>query len=234
MKRIIALMLCAMLLVATTPTVQHAQAPAQEAKVVIKAADRVKIGDLITIDLSESRGSGFDYIVMPKPPEIQIYNDGKTIVCGTGAKNQTYLFTISCALGDDSDIEIHAVTVYGPDDPVPDAGENMVEKVKEWCDDVESPSKRDDALKLAQSFSSVAVIIDQDSFSSAAELVKATATSNRDALSDNLENWSPLLDSLMSELKAMDQAGKLPDVRSHAVVWKEVAQGLREYAASLE
>jgi hypothetical protein len=205
-----------------------------KAEVVIKAPDKVKIGDMIVIDLSESIGAGFDYKVIPEPPGLRVFNDGKTIVCGTGDKNVTYLFIVSCALAGDSNIKTHEIKVYGADTGPPlHPGENIVGKVQEWCEDVQSPTKRDDALKLAQSFASVAIIIEQDSFSSASELVQATATSNREALNGNIAHWTPVLNELMQELKAMAETGQLSDVKSHAQVWREVAQGLREYANSL-
>lgn len=207
-----------------------------KAEVNIKAPDKVKVGDMIIIDLSESLGGGFDYEVEPTPPGLRTFDDGKVIVCGTGDKNVTYTFMISCALGGDSDIAVHKVKVTGAKAPGPpaDPGENIVEKVKDWASDVDSPTKRDDAIKLAQSFASVAIVIEQDQFSSPAELVQATATSNRDALGENLSHWTPLLDSLMQELKAAAQIGKLQDVKDHARIWKDVAKGLREYATTLD
>jgi len=169
------------------------------------------------------------------PPGLRTFDNGKIIVCGTGDKNVTYTFMVSCALGDDSDIAVHKVRVYGAEEsgPVPDPGQNIIQKVKDWAAEVDSPSKRDDALKLSQSFTSIAAIIEQDTFDTAAELVRATATSNRDALDANLEHWALLLNELMKELKAMASTGQLPDVRSHAKVWREVAQGLQEYAKTL-
>lgn len=207
-----------------------------KAEVNIKAPDKVKVGDMIVIDLSESLGGGFDFAVEPMPPNLKTFNDGKIIVCGTGNKNVTYTFMISCALDGDSDISVHKVKVTGAaaPGPPPDPGQNVVEKVKDWADGCDSPDKRDDAIKLAQSFASVAIIIEQDQFSTPAELVQATATSNRDALGDNLEHWTPLLDGLMTELKAMAQLGKLQDVKDHARIWRDVSKGLKEYAASLE
>ena len=207
-----------------------------KAEVNIKAPDKVKVGDMIVIDLSESLGGGFDYAVEPMPPGLRTFDSGKIIVCGTGDENVTYTFMISCALDGDSDIAVHKVKVTGAaaPGPPPDPGQNIPEKVKDWADDVDSPSKRDDCVKLAQSFSSVAIIIEQDQFSTPAELVQATATSNRDALGENLSHWTPLLDSLMQELKAMAQLGKLQDVKDHARIWKDVAKGLREYATTLD
>lgn len=201
----------------------------QEAEVVINAEQQVNIGDLIVIDLSESKGEGFDYFVEPTPPGLRVFNDGKIIVCGTGDKSTTYTFSISCAVDNDSDIAVHKITVNTASPP----DNSMVSKVKEWAGVVESPTKRDDALKLAQAFASVAIVIEQDTFKSPEELVKATATSNREALGDNLEYWTPLLENLMKELKEMDRLGKLSTIEAHIPVWKDIAQGLREYALEL-
>ncbi len=206
-----------------------------KAEISINAPDKVKVGDMIVLDLSESLGAGFDYAVEPTPPGLRTFDNGQVIVCGTGDENVTYTFMISCALGGDSDIGIHKVKVTGAQipGPPPDPGQNIVEKVKDWASDVDSPTKRDDAIKLAQSFASVAIIIEQNTFNTPAELVQATATSNKDALGDNLENWTPFLNSLMQELKAMAQLGKLGNMAEHARLWKEIAQALREYAQTL-
>ncbi len=206
-----------------------------KAEVNIKAPDRVRVGDLILIDLSASLGAGFDYKVMPEPPGLRIFDDGRTIVCGTGDKNTEYLFIVSCALDGDSDIQTHIIRIYGASEPgpSPNPGENIVGKVKDWCDSVTSPTQRDDAIRLAQSFASVAVIIEQDSFDDSSALIQATVNSNRDALGDNLSHWTPLLDSLMNELKLMADTGQLTTIKAHSQVWKDVASGLRAYAESI-
>lgn len=204
-----------------------------KAEINIKAPDKVKVGDMIVIDLSESLGGGFDYEVEPTPPGLRTFDGGKMIVCGTGSKNVTYVFSIACALNGDSDILVHKVKVTGAAATPIDPGQNMVEKVKDWAADVTSPTLRDDAIQLAQSFASLAVIIEQDTFDNAEALIVATATSNRDALNGNLENWTPLLNSLMNELKAMALSGKLSDLTDHAPIWRDVARGLREFAATL-
>jgi len=205
-----------------------------KAEVNIKAPDKVNVGDVIIVDLSESLGGGFDYEVSPMPPGLMTFDNGKVIVCGTGDKNTTFTFMVSCALNGDSDLQVHKIRVVGSQPQVPPTpGNNLVSKVKEWAELVESDNKHDDAIKLAQSFSSVASIIDQDTFDTAQDLIRATATSNRDALNGNLPNWAPLLDGLMSELRSMQSTGLLPNVMSHAPVWRQVAQGLKEYAETL-
>lgn len=207
-----------------------------KAEVNIVGPDRAKVGDLITLDLSGSIGEGFDYEVFPKPPGLRTFDDKRIIVCGTGNKNITYTFVISCALDGDSDVAVHRVKVYGAQEsgPSPNPGQNIVEKVSEWASDVQSPNKYDDCIKLAQSFSSIAIIIDQDAFDSPFVLIEATAISNRDALGNNIQNWAPMLNRLMVELKAAAELGLLPDAKSHSQIWKDIAQGLREYAAVIK
>lgn len=217
------------------PHIYGQQAPGK-AEVNIVAPDRVKVGDLIILDLSGSIGEGFDYEVFPKPPGLRTFDNKRIIVCGTGNKNVTYTFVISCALDNDSALAVHRVKVYGAQEtgPSPNPGQNIVEKVKEWASDIQSPNKYEDCIKLAQSFSSIGIIIDQDAFDSPLALIEATATSNRDALGDNVQNWAPLLNRLMVELKAAAELGLLPDTKSHSRIWKDIAQGLREYATVIK
>jgi hypothetical protein len=131
-------------------------------------------------------------------------------------------------------VKTHVVKVELDVPPVPDQpGEGLAEKVVTWCAGIESPTKRDDAMKLAQSFASLAVVIEGGAFDTPTEIVVATKTASRDALGDNLEAWVPLLDGLTTELKAMAQAGMLQSTESHAPVWSAVAEGLSKYAESL-
>jgi hypothetical protein len=208
-----------------------------KAEVVAEFDAAVKVGDMIAIDLSGSLGGGFDYAVEPTPPNLRTFNNGKIIVCGTGAQNVTYTFMISCALGGDSDVGVFKIKVTGaPTEPVApvDPGNEMTAKARKWAALVDTHSRRDDAIKLAQSFSSVAIIIEQNTFNTPTEVVKATATSNRDALGSQLEQWIPFLDALMNELEAMAELGQLSSVEDHAPVWRAVAMGLREFADTLE
>ena len=207
-----------------------------KAEVVIKTEDKVKVGDLILIDLSESIGGGFDYYIEPKPPGLRFFDNGKIIVCGTGDQNVIYKFMISCALNGNSDINVKEIRVVGaaPPGPPPKPGENLIEKIQDWASEVESPTKRDDAIKLAQSFSSMAFVIEQDTFTTLAELLSATKASNKDALNGNLENWRPFTQALNLELKTMADNGLIPELMDHAKVWRDIAKGLETYANTLE
>jgi hypothetical protein len=203
-------------------------------EVVIEAPTTVKVGDMIVIDLSKSLGGGFDMIVKPTLPSARVFDEGKVIVSGTGYKTQEYLVIVSCALNGQSDVKTHTIRVIGPQPMTPvNPGENIAGKVSDWCEAVDSPTPRDDALKLAQSFASLASVIENNTFETPREIITATKTSNRDALGTNLDHWIPLLDGLMNELKAMEAAGMLPDAQAHGPVWRAVSEGLTAYAAQL-
>lgn len=202
--------------------------------VVINAPVVVKVGDMIVVDVSESNGAGFDWKVVPEPPDMRIFNDGKIMCAATGPSPIEYLFIVSCALDGKSNVKTHVVKVEANTPIIPDQpGQRVAEKVAEWCADIESPTKRDDAMKLAQAFASLATVIEGGAFDTPDEVVAATKAATRDALGDNLEVWVPLLNGLTTELKAMAQVGLLQDTESHAPVWSAVAEGLSKYAESL-
>lgn len=218
-------------LVPLSQAVAKAPAEGEGPKVIIDAPDKVDIGDVIVVDLSGSIGGGFDFQVIPQPKQVLVDSNGKRIYCSTGKVATEYRFIVSCAVGDKSDVETKVVTVAGPPEQPSEPGDNFVAKVSGWIDLVESPEIRDDALKLSQSFSSVATLIESGMFQETSEIIEATAKSNQDALGSNLENWVPFLDALMVELTAMDVNGKLPTVESHAKVWRNVAAALKQFAA---
>ena len=203
-------------------------------RVVIEAPTSVKVGDMIIVDLSKSVGEGFDMIIKPTPPQVRVFDNGKVVVTATGYKTTEYTFIVSCALDNKSDVEIHSIKVIGPQPVIPvNPGEDIPRKVLSWCEGVESPTLRDDALKLAQSFASLATVIENGTFQEPGEIVAATKQSNRDALGTNLEYWVPLAEGLMNELKAMAKLGMLPDAEAHGPVWRAVSEGLKAYADEL-
>lgn len=210
---------------------------ADEPKVVIEAPASVKVGDMIIMDLSKSVGDGFDMIIRPEPPQVRVFDNGKTVVTASGYETTEYLFIVSCALNGKSDVKTHVVRVVGqePTKPVNPVkpGDDIAGKVIQWVSSVNSPTPRDDAMKLAQSFASLATVIENGTFSSPSEIVAATKASNRDALGDNLEYWIPFLEGLMTELKAMSDANMLSDTAGHGLVWRLVSLGLKDYADSL-
>lgn len=200
-----------------------------EAKLVVTGATKVKTGDLVVISVENSRAASFKWIVMPSTNNFLVIDGGKRVVFSSGVGG-VFKFVVACGLGDTCDVAVHTVTVVG--EPATPA-DNLASKIAQWCSEVQSESKRDECLALAQSFSSVALVMEGGTLTTPSDIVKATFKSNQDALGDSLENWLPFRLGLAAELTKMSDAKQLTDTASHIKVWKAVAVALREYASTL-
>jgi len=215
-------------------------------QVIVDAPDSVFIGDMIVIDLSDSIGNGFDLRIIPEPSVVRVFNEGRIITASTGDKPIEYLFIFSCAIADKSDVKTKVIRVEQRTPPAPPKPpkppkpptppkppvepDSLLGRVITWCEDVQSPTARDDALKLQQSFSTLAMVIESGAFSDVAQIMSATKESNADALGANKVHWDPFLDKLAEELRTMFDAGQLPTIESHSKVWTTVSKGLQQFA----
>jgi hypothetical protein len=195
--------------------------------VIVKAPTKANVGKLILLDVSESNAVAFTWKVIPETDNFVVDDDGKRAFFSAEAAGE-YTFVIAGAKDNEGDIAIHKITIGGgPAAPT----DGLADKIKGWSDPVKSPTKRDDALKLSQSFASVSAIVQPTM--KPADILEATKKSNRDALGDNMTLWTPFFESLQKELQARAAAGKLTDADSHAKAWREIADGLRKYAESM-
>jgi hypothetical protein len=198
------------------------------AKIVLKAPDKAKIGQLVILDVSESTAANFKWELQQKTGgSFLVIDNGRRAVFSAEAGGD-YTFVIAAANGNTVDVKIHTVKVAGG---APQPGDDIASKIAVWCEKIDYPQKRDDLLKLAQSFSSVSALI-SDSMSPA-DIVDATKKSNRDALGSNIQNWVPFLEGLQGELKSLAESGKLPDNESHRRMWRAIADGLKQYADTI-
>lgn len=209
------------------PTVHAADVTSTTAaKVNLKAPDKAKIGQLVVLDVSDSVAASFKWELRTKTTNFLVIDGGKRAVF-TAETGGEYTFVIAAAKGDTIDVVIHTIKVAGSATP----GDDLQTKVSSWCEPVQSPTKRDDAMKLSQSFSSLSAVIKPEM--TPEDIIEATKQSNRDALGENLKNWTPFLDGLGSEMTKLSAAGKLNDGESHKRVWKAIAEALGEYAKTL-
>lgn len=244
MKRFIALAVCFLLgtfsapapfITAAQTTVEQqtvqvvTQAPIDTdvATLVVEGPTEVKIGDLVVISVEQSRAASFKWI-LPTTDNRLVIDDGKRVIFSSGVSGE-FQFTVGCSLGDTCDVAIHTVTVTG----APAPNDALTSKIALWCDKVESETKRDDCLKLAQSFSSVAMVMEGGTLITPQDIVTATFKSNQDALGDRLDDWFPFRDGLARELSVLSESGNLPDTQAHIAIWKRIASSLREYASTL-
>lgn len=198
------------------------------ANVVIKAPESVQAGELVQISVAESNADSFSWKIEPHTKNFQVVDGGRRAFFSHGSSGE-FLIIVAGAKGGTSDVKTIRIKIIGPD--VPPNPTDIASKVPSWCEKVQSPTKRDDALKLAQSFSSVAAVIKPTM--TPGEVVEATKKSNQDALGANVKHWEPFLIALQTELKAQATAGTLSDTESHTKAWRAIAEGLNRYAATL-
>jgi hypothetical protein len=201
------------------------------AKVLLTAPAEVQAGELVVLDVSESSATSYVWKVLPESKDFLVIDGGKRAVFSHGSSG-TFLFIVSVAKGDTVDVKTHSMKVNGPDGPPAPA--NLSSKIAGWCENVKSPTKRDDALKLGQSFRSVSSTIAAGVITTPADIVAATKRSNQEALGANVKHWEPFLTALQAELKAQAEAGNLPDSEAHVKAWRSIGDGLNKYAESLK
>jgi len=211
-----------------TPTPTPEPIPSNKATVLIKAPAKVKAGELVILSVETSNATAFTWQVVPATKDFLVIDEGRRAVFSHGASG-SFMFIVAAAKGDTVDVKTHIVSVTGPTNVGP--GTDLTAKVASWCVKIESPTKRDEALKLAQSFLSVSAVISTGM--TPADIVEATKKSNQDALGSNINLWLPFLEGLQLELKAQAAAGQLADAEAHAKAWRAIGEALKTYAESL-
>jgi hypothetical protein len=209
-----------------------------DAKIVIKAPTTGEVGELVRLDVSESRADDFKWILVPSTVDFEIYDDGKKAVF-SARKPGDYMFIVACSNGGSVDVATCIVTITGnapapPDSvvpvvPDPGAGATLTQTLPYWCSQQKRPQK--EALQLAASFDSVAASISAGVNTDPRAIVELTAQTNRQALGASMDDWLPVLQRLQQELKLRAESGTLRTAEDHAQTWREIAQGLKNYAA---
>lgn len=221
------LFIIAMLLVTSPAFAQKVDpAPKGQVEVKIEAPSKVSVGDLIVVDVSKSIGGGFDFIILPTPENILRDSNGKRIAFGTGSKIKSYQVIVSCAKADQSDVKTKTIKVRGVGGILSEKLEDVIIELASEC---KSPDAKEDALKLSQSFSTIALDVD---IKDVPTLLSKTRTSNKDALNGNMGYWTEVKSNISAYLKAMVEAKKLnpTDLDAHKAIWKRVAAALADFA----
>lgn len=211
--------------------------PEHIAHIVIKAQEVAEVGELVRLDLSESAAQSYKWILVPESVDFETYRDGEAAVF-SARKPGEYMFIVACAYNGSVDVATHVVTVkskYPPDEldvarPSKDA--SLTKWATYWCATNNRPG--DEAEKLAGSFEGVSAQIAAGVLQEADEIIAATATANRKALGDSLPEWLPVLRELQAAMKARAEQGELATPDQHQALWKEIAEGLRNYASLID
>lgn len=211
-----------------------------EAEVIIAAPEEVKLGKLVVLDVSQSVGNKFEWMVVPETEDFLVIDEGRRAVFSSGVPGE-FMFIVACAVNDSVDVKRHIVRVIGvtpppppPNPPQPPVNPStaLSKKVGTWCTTIQSPSRSGDAIKLAGAFEAVAAQIDAGTLVQPYDIITSTTEANRAALGEQLQAWIPFLRSLQAELEQRADDGLLVTPTQHSAVWKEIAKGLRYFASS--
>jgi hypothetical protein len=208
------------------------------AKIVITAPTSGVVGELIRMDVSKSQADSFKWLLVPESVDFEVYDNGRRAVF-SARETGSYMFIVACAKDGMVDVATHVVTITQPGEPDPNkeypkvdepvAGSGLNKLLPYWC----SLAKRAqvETLALAESFESVAAAVAAGVYTTPKEISKATGEANQTALGPALESWMPVLSKLQTELRRRSNAGELKTPEQHAAAWREIAEGLLNYAA---
>lgn len=212
------------------------------AKIVINAPSTGDVGELIRFDLSDSVAESFKWLRVPESVDFEVYANGRRAVF-SARKPGEYMVIVACAYQGTVDVTTHTVIIIGPDPaplppgpnnnypvvPKPADGASLVVWMPYWCSSIQCP--KDETMRLAASFESIVATIAAGINTTPQEIIVATSTANRQALGESITAWMPVLQNLQSALKTRSEAGIIVTAEQHAEAWREIAEGLRAYAA---
>ncbi len=195
----------------------------------VEGPTKIKVGELAVMSIEKTGIEKVKWVALATSNNFLVVEQGKRAVFCSPNSGE-FIFIVAGAINGEPVLTVHKITVTGGE---PKPADTLADKITSWCEQVQSPNKKQSTLMLAQSFSSVAAIMEGGSLTTPEEIVSATAKANRDALGADLEAWMPLRDGLAKELKKLSEDGKLATPADHLEVWKLIASSLREYAATL-
>jgi len=205
------------------------------AEIIVDVVKEGKVGQLIRFDLSKSSGSMFKWKVIPTSQNLEIYESGRKAVFSADTPGE-YTFIIAAALKDTVDVKTVIVKIGNESTPTPIIvtpvipSSPLAAKITSWADMVNSPTKKTEAVKLADSFLSVANLIRAPGgLSTPEDIIAKTATTNRTALGSQIAVWVPFLTNLQTEMKTRSESGLLTTAEQHAIMWIEISTVLRTY-----
>jgi len=192
-----------------------------EAKIVLSAHQSARIGELVRLDVSESKATSYKWLLVPSTPDFLVYDGGARAVF-SARKAGEYQFIVACGAADGSvDVVTHVVRVQAP--PSEPTGDSFAAWIPYWNWTLDLP--KDECIAVADNFDDLA---DRSAtLNTPQQWIDATAQANRDALGDRIGAWAPMLDKIGEKLLKRAEAGALQTPEDHAKVWREIADGLR-------
>jgi hypothetical protein len=190
-----------------------------EAKIVLVAPSKARVGELVRFDVSDSVADSFEWLLVPSSPDFEVYDSGRKAVFSARVQGE-YQFIVACAKGGTVDVITHVVVISGP--PAMPTTDSLVEWIPFWMWVENLP--REEALKVADNFEKIA---NRTDLNTPEEWIQATSEANQELLGDRIEAWKPILGKIGKALHKRAEEGKLATPEEHKAAWMEVAEGLR-------
>lgn len=188
------------------------------AKIVLTTPPAAKVGELVRLDASKSNAASYKWLAPTGDFEVI---DGGCKAVFSAREPGTYTFTLAVALDGTVDVVTFQIKVEGPLQPP--QTDNLGEWVTYWKASMDLPKDKVEALAI--SFDRVA--LQMTTLAKPEVIIQETAKANREALGADLDKFVPLLQKIQTALQKMAQSGQLTTPEQHAVVWQDIARGLR-------
>lgn len=190
---------------------------------VLVAPETCEVGELVRLDLSQSKAIGLIWQVIPASTDFEVIDGGKRAVFSSRVGG-VYRFIIAGARGDVASLIHHEIIVAGgAPDTGPGPAVSIDQRIVSWSKKVaEYPGKKTHAAGMAGVFRKMAETKDIKTD----QILEATALANSAVLSADLEKWVPFLDLLGVELDAMVTASTLTTPEQYRATWLLIANGL--------
>jgi hypothetical protein len=203
--------------------VQQSDEQVQQAKVILEAPVKGRVGELLRFDLSKSIADSVKWRLVPDCADFESYDNGRKAVFSARAPGE-YMFIVAVAKGGTVDVITHVVKIEGP--PKEPTSPDLSLWIPYWLYSLQLD--KTEAIALAEGFEATAARITP--LSTPKGIIEATAEANRTALGASIGAWRPLLTKLQSAMKNRATQGLLATPEQHKEMWLEIAQGLRKYA----
>lgn len=186
------------------------------AEIKLNAPDACVVGELVSLDASESTCEKLKWQVLRVDPALDECLDFRAfekIACFSARAESIWLVIISGVAEDGSpEMLTHKLVVGNCSGP---ATANLGSKIKTWSKLV--VEEREAAAKLAQSFRAIS-----NADIPAEKFLEATAKANKQALGSSLQAWMPFLDKLGDYLDTHPPS----TTEEYQRVWVEIADGI--------
>jgi hypothetical protein len=190
------------------------------AQIVLQAPSTARVGELVRLDASESSADSFKWLLVPESVDFEVYAEGQKAVFSARVPGE-YLFIVAVAKEGSVDVVTWLLRVIGPPEP-PNENSNITDHVVYWLWNLQVSDES--KIALADNFDRIANM----DLGEPKEWIYETSRSNRDVLGDEYAVWKPFLQKVGAKLEKMAEYQQLTTPEEHAIVWRQIAEGLRK------